>query len=116
VPSVMPHACNHPGCPAITTERYCPAHAVLHRRQYDRARGSASKRGYGASWTKRREAFLRANPTCIKCGRKSTVCDHIIPKNDGGADDESNWQPLCRECHSRKTVQRDGGFGRPRAR
>jgi 5-methylcytosine-specific restriction protein A len=24
---------------------------------------------------------------------------------------ETNWQPLCKECHDRKTATEDGGFG-----
>ncbi|MCH8683888.1 hypothetical protein L0C21_00970 [Sphingosinicellaceae bacterium A1X5R2] len=27
--------------------------------------------------------------------------------------DRANWQPMNRRCHSRKTAQHDGGFGRP---
>nr|WP_292832122.1 HNH endonuclease signature motif containing protein [Mesorhizobium sp.] len=26
--------------------------------------------------------------------------------------DRSNWQPLCKPCHDRKTATSDGGFGR----
>ncbi|MFR3634507.1 MAG: HNH endonuclease [Sutterella sp.] len=25
--------------------------------------------------------------------------------------DQSNWQPLCHTCHSKKTAREDGGFG-----
>nr|DAK90259.1 MAG TPA: HNH endonuclease bacteriophage, HNH Endonuclease, DNA.52A [Caudoviricetes sp.] len=27
--------------------------------------------------------------------------------------DQSNWQALCHECHSRKTAKENGGFGNP---
>lgn len=114
--SVLPHACNHPGCPNSTRDRYCPVHAKLHRQEYDRRRGSAYSRGYDAKWNKRRLAFLKTHPICEYCGkRKSTCVDHIIPLPDG-PDDESNWKASCASCHSRKTIQHDGGFGRPKTR
>lgn len=25
--------------------------------------------------------------------------------------DRTNWQGLCKQCHSRKTAAEDGGFG-----
>ena len=31
------------------------------------------------------------------------VVDHIIPKQDGGTENESNLQSLCRRCHAKKT-------------
>lgn len=40
--------------------------------------------------------------------------DHIVPLAQGGTNDTSNLQTLCRSCHSKKTVLYDGGFGRER--
>ncbi|WP_396127368.1 HNH endonuclease [Edaphobacter acidisoli] len=41
--------------------------------------------------------------------------DHIIPHRGDKKLfwDRSNWQPLCATCHSVKTAEEDGGFGRP---
>jgi len=44
---------------------------------------------------------------CQRNGKLSpaTVVDHILPHR-GDEDlfwDESNWQPLCKRCHDRKT-------------
>lgn len=44
---------------------------------------------------------------CLSCGvvfpkGEFPTKDHIIPKCDGGGDDISNLQPLCRECNSSK--------------
>ena len=31
--------------------------------------------------------------------------DHVIPLYKGGADDESNYQSLCVECHKIKSAE-----------
>jgi len=35
--------------------------------------------------------------------------DHILSKEQGGTDDESNLQTLCLRCHSVKTTTIDAG-------
>lgn len=44
---------------------------------------------------------------CEKCGRRGVrlELDHIIPIADGGTNEESNLQLLCRPCHLKKTHQ-----------
>lgn len=44
----------------------------------------------------------------------ATVVDHIIPhKGDQYLFwDRSNWQPLCKLCHDRKTATEDSQFTR----
>lgn len=85
-------------------------------------RGSARARGYDSRWEVARLAFLAANPFCRHCERETPesiqpaeVVDHIVPHK--GDDrlfwDETNWQPLCKPHHDRKTAVEDGGFGRP---
>lgn len=40
---------------------------------------------------------------CADCGRRRPLTkDHIIPVTQGGRDDISNLQPLCRPCNSAK--------------
>jgi 5-methylcytosine-specific restriction protein A len=46
----------------------------------------------------------------VLCARKQVVragaeVDHVVPLFKGGADDESNRQTLCSECHKAKTRQ-----------
>jgi 5-methylcytosine-specific restriction protein A len=44
----------------------------------------------------------------------ATEVDHKVPHR-GDQDlfwDTSNWQSLCKPCHSAKTAREDGGFGR----
>jgi 5-methylcytosine-specific restriction enzyme A len=44
---------------------------------------------------------------CAACGitlsGKVWHLDHVIPLAMGGADEPSNWQPLCVPCHAEKT-------------
>ena len=111
-------ACAQPGCPVVHTERgmYCAAHKKV---AFD-DRLSASERGYGYEWQLASKRFLRAQPWCVcdecragKALRANTV-DHIIPHR-GNQElfwKVSNWQPMNKMCHDRKTVAQDGGLGR----
>lgn len=98
-------------CPELLdAPGFCAAHAKKLRQADDQRRGSSASRGYGGQWRKRRAAWLAAHPLCedpfgAHGGRPvpATDVDHMIPKRFGGADDESNYQSLCHECHSRKT-------------
>lgn len=102
--------CGHPGCPALTDNGYCDEHIKL----YANERGSAAERGYDSRWRKARSRFLKVHPFCVICkaeGKlvKATVVDHIIPHRGDEKLfwDESNWQPLCKRCHDRKTMTDD---------
>jgi 5-methylcytosine-specific restriction protein A len=44
----------------------------------------------------------------------AVVRDHIIPLAEGGADDETNEQPLCQACSDAKS-SREATRGRQRA-
>lgn len=65
-------------------------------------------------WRRLRQAKLQAEPLCREHRRfgetvPATDVDHI----DGNEtnDEWENLQPLCHECHSRKTATENGGFG-----
>lgn len=61
---------------------------------------------YGTKrWRMLSRRVLNEQPWCVlECGRLATEVDHILPVEDGGqAWDRANLQPLCHECHSRKT-------------
>jgi 5-methylcytosine-specific restriction protein A len=70
------------------------------------------------AWRKARDAFLSTHPFCISigCGALATVVDHSVPHRGDPTIfwDRSRWQPMCSNCHGRKTVMRDGGFGNAR--
>lgn len=81
-------------------------------------RETSASRGYGYRWQKARAGYLNRHPLCAECesiGRvtAATDLDHITPHKGDMARfwDRSNWQGLCKPCHSRKTAREDGGFG-----
>jgi 5-methylcytosine-specific restriction protein A len=79
-------------------------------------RKSACARGYDRRWEAARLAYLIRNPLCAHCAPRITQAaelDHITPHRGDMTVfwDESNWQGLCKSCHSHKTVGEDGGFG-----
>ena len=109
----MPYApkrpCRYPGCPNLcVTGTYCEEH----RKEWspETLRGSSSARGYDGRWRAARKLFLRKNPLCARCMERgvltpATVVDHIRPHRGDQQLfwDESNWQPLCKDCHDLKT-------------
>ena len=96
--------CRHPGCPNLSDGVYCEQHRGLY------ARESAAQRGYDARWRRARALFLKKNPLCAQCFLEqrltpATVIDHIIPHRGDRTLlwDKQNRQPLCKDCHDRKT-------------
>ena len=112
MPKRPDHPCSHPGCPALIPSgtKYCEKHRAKHPEEIR----SASGRGYGKAWQRESKRFLQSHPLCAECAKagryvKATVVDHIIP-NRGDQKlfwDQDNWQPLCKQCHDRKTWTED---------
>jgi 5-methylcytosine-specific restriction protein A len=48
-------------------------------------------------------------------GVRAGVCDHVVPLAEGGSDNETNLQTICKECDKVKThaesVRGRGGVG-----
>lgn len=80
-------------------------------------RESSTKRGYGASWRRARDRYLKEHPMCvyhqrIGQGVPASVVDHIIPHKQDKLLfwDVDNWQALCASCHnSIKKIEENGG-------
>ncbi|MFD2334756.1 HNH endonuclease signature motif containing protein [Cohnella sp. GCM10020058] len=109
--------CPKAGCTTLTTGGYCEAHARAPA-QVEKDRGTSAQRGYGSAWRKARAAWLLKHPLCVVCERNgrltaATDLDHIKPHRGDMTLfwDRSNWQGLCKTCHSAKTAREDGGFG-----
>lgn len=122
MPLAAPRPCKSSGCPAYAVKGgYCGEHqdkVSKFKREADYRRGTAASRGYGSKWRKAREDFLRGNPLCAECSRKgratpATIVDHIEPHRGDMTKfwSRSNWQPLCKKCHDKKTATENGGFG-----
>lgn len=114
MPERFQRPCAYPGCPELIREgRFCAQHNREVKGQYDHNRESAAKRGYDHRWQAIRRMFLRRHPLCmdpfgvhheIQQVVAATEVDHIKPKRDGGGNEETNLQALCKSCHSRKTM------------
>ena len=100
--------CKYPNCTNLVSSGYCAIHAKPHTTGKHNAM-------YNSKWKKARATFLIAHPLCVVCKGIATDVDHIKPHRGDYILfwDKSNWQALCHSCHSKKTVQEDGGFGKP---
>lgn len=119
--------CRYPGCRKTIPwgESYCEEHKKKRAQavKQETNRLSANDRGYTYKWQQASKGFLKKHPLCAMCEAKgiikaAQVVDHIKPhKGDQTLFwDRKNWQPLCKQCHDRKTFFEDGGFGRPTKR
>ena len=108
--------CARPGCPNLTSGRYCEEHAKAEAKRYNQYdRDLESNKRYGRSWARIRAAFLQANPLCELCKRDGRLAPaglvhHKARLTDGGTNDWSNLQALCQECHSRLHAEQGDYF------
>lgn len=102
-----------------------PRLATLDTRQVKTldTKAGATEMERGSGWMAKRERVaLRHGYRCAACGlvllKGRWECDHIVPREQGGSNDESNLQPLCKEpCHRVKTAaeaaaRSGGGWGK----
>lgn len=107
MPRRAPHPCAAPGCNALVYEgSRCPRHRLPRQRD---TRPNSTDRGYGYEWqTKVRDPYLKAHPYCVNLFGlhgplvAAKIVDHIIPRKQGGSDDWSNLEGLCRRCDNKK--------------
>ena len=77
--------------------------------RFDKKRPNSSQRGYDGAWEKARKAYLDRHPYCVRCQALASVVDHRTPHRGDRALfwDKSNWQRLCRPCHSSKKQRQE---------
>lgn len=105
------------------TARWCSRCRVVHNERcpnapkWEKKVSAVPKSGRGGRpWQrKRKRVFERDGYMCqihlkrgdIKVvtlhGKNHGVCDHIVPLEEGGSDDESNLQTICQCCDKEKT-------------
>lgn len=106
----------------------CAKHRGQQRANSDRARGSASERGYGEHHrgTFRNGVFAMWGDTCVwdvngnPCGRDATHADHhphsrrelVALGHD--PDDPQHGRPLCEHHHNRHTGMTQGRLAKGR--
>lgn len=113
MPMSAPKPCQHLGCNALVRDgsSRCDAHWVRPGTFADRTRGTRQQRGYGAEWDRSRARVLSRDgglcQPCLRAGHTTmaTAVDHIVNKEEGGTDADSNLQAICKPCHAHKTGQ-----------
>lgn len=90
----------------------CDTHQAQWEQQHERQRGSASARGYDSAYRKNAAVVMAKHRRewpgiCPGWQREphlsdDLTVDHIVPLSQGGTNDHSNLQVLCRPCNSAK--------------
>ena len=64
----------------------------------------------GAAWQRMRASVLAGEPLCRHCAARGLTVPATDVDHMNGADDNrlESLQPLCHECHSRKTAADNG--------
>lgn len=117
--------CNAVGCNELISmkERYCSTHASDVKRaahkDYDKNRRNKTHHKFYNSlqWkTVREKIMTQYGGLCKQCSElgidtPADVVDHIIPLTENWELrlKLSNLQPLCHNCHNKKTGKEDGG-------
>lgn len=85
---------------------------------WEARKGSMTKRITGRRLQRIRKQVFDEQPICVSCKAKGKVTpalevDHIVALVNGGEDEHSNRQALCKECHEAKTRRDLGQRERP---
>lgn len=106
MPKAAPRPCSQLGCRALVSDGSgrCADH------QRDKwVKHKPVKRITGRRLQAMRASLFARQPLCVLCladGRATaaTQRDHIKALEEGGADDETNEQALCKPCHDAKSL------------
>ncbi len=108
--------CAQQGCSVIVEQGRC----AQHKRPEWKPSYDNSPRVRGATLQRKRAALFAREPLCRLCAASGRVTpavirDHIVPLAEGGTDDDSNIQPICKDCDRVKS-QAEARRGAKRAR
>ena len=110
--------CSYPGCPLLTTDRFCEEHKRKEAKRYEKyQRDPTTKKRYNRSWKHIRDNYIKAHPLCELCKKNGHLTPaqevhHIVPLTQGGAHDFYNLMSLCKSCHSTITAREGGRWGK----
>ena len=69
----------------------------------------AGKSGYdrnGWEWQRTVARILaRDRGVCYRCGGQAVTADHLIPRSQGGSDQDSNLAAVCASCNRDKALR-----------
>ena len=110
MPTRSKSLCRKPGCVrSISSPGFCEKHLNTSDGWSHTNRASSSARGYDWKWRKTRDSIMeRDSGLCQHCLEQGLLIpaaevDHIVSRANGGNDDSTNLQAICRSCHSKKT-------------
>ena len=118
MPQAAPRPCTYPGCGALVRDG--SGRCAQHPAPTWTKRPDSPKRITGRKLQRARRRLFEREPLCVECRKRgivrlATQRDHEIPVAEGGADDESNEQGLCDDCHAEKSrAERLRGLARSR--
>jgi 5-methylcytosine-specific restriction protein A len=107
-------------CPCLTWSGKCSAHARSNAKGHRYRDSYATTHSRRTRWAHPSRAYLRDHALCesVECAAipaplrpAATETDHVDGLGLQGPrwDDPSNWQALCKPCHSRKTARESFG-------
>lgn len=106
MPMSPPRPCTKPGCGRLVHDGLGRCEA--HQKPAWSKPANTTRRTTGRKLQGMRAELFRSNPLCAMCEAQGRVTiatqrDHIVPLAEGGADDASNTQGLCKACHDVKS-------------
>lgn len=97
--------CAHLGCTVLVEggEKNCPEH----RKSW--TTNKTKRKITGRKLQDARSLLFARDPLCAECKKRglyrlAMIRDHVHPLAEGGADEGSNTQGLCVECHDAKSL------------
>jgi hypothetical protein len=100
----MPRYCQHTDCnmPA-TYGKYCIFHQEGKKIKETKYIAPVSPKKLEAhkEYLKLRKAFLKDNPKCVVCDKKSDDVHHRLKRSGAAKNSVETWVALCRDCHTK---------------